>query len=114
MLLIVKGASNPICDSVLELSTDQESSSYKLKFVDEDGKGYEINVEDESLFPENYSLFTIVEGTDITFKLRGYYTYYIYDNNNAEIKKGQARVIDASEAPEYFFQSSQVNNYSFS
>ena len=81
---------------------------------DQEKKEQEIILTDESEHKDRYNLFTLIEGTDITFRHKGQYSYYVYDANDVECENGKMKVITAAEAIEYAYPAPNENNFVYS
>lgn len=115
LLLITKGSSNKLVVSAKELS-ESEGTLYKFVFIRIQGKArYEITLEDQSLYPQSYNLFTLIEGEDLTFsEQKGQYKYEVYDDQEKLVDQGKMLLITQEEREEYFFESTESDNYLFS
>lgn len=105
MILLNKNQSNTIALTLSELASVNVASNWLFRFVLEQDKSYEYLkfLTDENTNFERFNLFTLVESTDITFKFKGDYTYYVYqmpDTNDTDytrgilVESGKMRLID--------------------
>lgn len=105
MILLNKNQSNTIALTLSELASANVASNWLFRFVLEQDKSYEYLkfLTDENTNFERFNLFTLVESTDITFKFKGDYTYYVYqmpDTNDTDytrgilVESGKMRLID--------------------
>lgn len=105
MILLNKNQSNTIALTLSELSSANVASNWLFRFVLEQDKSYEYLkfLTDENTNFERFNLFTLVESTDITFKFKGDYIYYVYqmpDTNDTDytrgtlVESGKMRLID--------------------
>jgi hypothetical protein len=80
MILLNKDQSNQIALTLSELANPNVASNWLFRFILEQDKSYEYLkfLTDENANFERYNLFTLVEPTDIDFKFKGDYAYYIY------------------------------------
>jgi len=93
MILLNKNQSNTIALTLSELANPNVASNWLFRFVLEQDKSYEYLkfLTDENANFERFNLFTLVESTDITFKFKGDYTYYVYqmpDTNDTVYARG--------------------------
>lgn len=105
MILLNKNQTNTIALTLSELASANVASNWLFRFVLEQDKSYEYLkfLTDENTNFERFNLFTLVESTDITFKFKGDYTYYVYqmpDTNDTDytrgilVESGKMRLID--------------------
>lgn len=108
MILLTQGSSNPIALTLSELSLESLPNNWLFRFVLEQSDEYEylIYLTDVSQSVNRYNLFTLVEGTDVTFRSIGDYTYYVYQMTNGgsldhttghEVEVGKMRLIESTE-----------------
>lgn len=85
MLLLQKSATNTIVVTLDELKSDELPNYWLFVFEleQDDNYTYKKQFTDSSLFPSRYNKFSLVEGTDITFKFLGDYKYTVYQMPNA-------------------------------
>lgn len=93
MILLNKNQSNTLALTLSELANPNVASNWLFRFVLEQDKSYEYLkfLTDENANFERYNLFTLVEPTDIDFKFKGDYTYYVYqmpDTNDTDYTRG--------------------------
>lgn len=108
MILLTQGESNPIALTLSELSLSENPSNWLFRFVLEQSDEYEylLYLTDVSQSVNRYNLFTLVEGTDVTFRSIGDYTYYVYQMPNGGsldytqghlVENGKMRLIESTE-----------------
>ena len=108
MILLTQGSSNPIALTLSELSLESLPNNWLFRFVLEQSDEYEylLYLTDVSQSVNRYNLFTLVEGTDVTFRSIGDYTYYVYQMPNGgsldyttghEVEVGKMRLIESIE-----------------
>lgn len=93
MILLNKNQSNTLALTLSELANPNVASNWLFRFVLEQDKSYEYLkfLTDENANFERFNLFTLVEPTDIDFKFKGDYTYYVYqmpDTNDTDYTRG--------------------------
>lgn len=105
MILLSKSQSNTIPLTLSELASVNVASNWLFRFVLEQDKSYEYLkfLTDENINFERFNLFTLIEPTDIDFRFKGDYTYYVYqmpDTNDTDytrgilVESGKMRLID--------------------
>ena len=93
MILLNKNQSNQIALTLSELANANVSYNWLFRFVLEQDKSYsylKFLIDENSNF-ERYNLFTLDIPTDIDFKFKGDYTYYVYqmpDTNDTDYTRG--------------------------
>jgi len=93
MILLNKNQSNQIALTLSELANANVASNWLFRFVLEQDKSYsylKFLIDENSNF-ERYNLFTLEIPTDIDFKFKGDYTYYVYqmpDTNDTDYTRG--------------------------
>ena len=93
MILLNKNQSNQIALTLSELVNVNVASNWLFRFVLEQEKSYsylKFLIDENSNF-ERYNLFTLDIPTDIDFKFKGDYTYYVYqmpDTNDTDYTRG--------------------------
>jgi hypothetical protein len=93
MILLNKNQSNRIALTLSELANVNVASNWLFRFVLEQDKSYsylKFLIDENSNF-ERYNLFTLDIPTDIDFKFKGDYTYYVYqmpDTNDTDYTRG--------------------------
>lgn len=108
MILLTQGSSNPIALTLSELSLSTIANNWLFRFVLEQSEEYEylVYLTDVSQSVNRYNLFTLVEGTDVTFRSIGDYKYYVYQMPNGgsldyttghEVESGKMRLIESTE-----------------
>ena len=108
MILIRQGQSNPIALTLSELSQTENPSNWLFRFVSEQSDEYEylLYLTDVSVSINRFNLFTLIEGTDVTFRSLGDYEYYVYqmdDNISLDysdgllVERGKMRMIESTE-----------------
>ena len=93
MILLNKDQSNQIALTLSELANPNVASNWLFRFILEQDKSYEYLsfLTDENANTERFNLFTLFEPTDIDFKFKGDYAYYIYqmpDTNDTVYTRG--------------------------
>lgn len=93
MILLNKDQSNQIALTLSELANPSLPNNWLFRFILEQDKSYEYLsfLTDENTNTERYNLFTLVEPTDIDFKFKGDYTYFVYqmpDTSDTVYKRG--------------------------
>ena len=93
MILLNKNQSNTLALTLSELANPNVASNWLFRFVLEQDKSYQYLkfLTDENANFERFNLFTLVEPTDIDFKFKGDYTYYVYqmpDTNDTDYTRG--------------------------
>lgn len=80
MLLLQKATANNIVVTLNELKSESLPNNWLFVFEleQDDNYTYRLYLNDISLFPERYNEFTLIEGTDVTFKFNGDYKYKAY------------------------------------
>lgn len=107
MILLNKLQSNQIALTLSELANPNVASNWLFRFILEQDKSYEYLkfLTDENANVERYNLFTLILPTDIDFKFKGDYTYYVYqmpdtaDTNylrGSLVEFGKMRLIDTA------------------
>lgn len=97
MILLNKGQSNTIVVTLTELKNELLPDYWLFVFSLDQAQGdeeytYRIQLTDTSTSTNRYNLFTLVEGTDITFDLEGDYKYQVYqmpDNLSTDETEGE-------------------------
>ena len=94
MILLNKDQSNQIALTLSELANPSLANNWLFRFILEQDKSYEYLsfLTDENANIERFNLFTLVEPTDIDFKFKGDYAYYIYqmpDTNDTDYLRGE-------------------------
>ena len=108
MILLTQGSSNPIALTLSELSLSTLPNNWLFRFVLEQSDEYEylVYLTDVSQSVNRYNLFTLVEGTDVTFRSIGDYKYYVYQMPNGgsldyttghEVEVGKMRLIESTK-----------------
>jgi hypothetical protein len=93
MIQLNKDQSNRIALTLSELANPLVASNWLFRFVLEQDKSYEYLkfLTDENSNFERFNLFTLIEPTDIDFKFKGDYSYYVYqmpDTNDEVYTRG--------------------------
>lgn len=108
MILLTQGESIPIALTLSELSLSALPNNWLFRFVLEQSDEYEylVYLTDVSQSVNRYNLFTLVDGTDVTFRSIGDYKYYVYQMPNGgsldyttghEVEVGKMRLIESTE-----------------
>ena len=108
MILLTQGSSNPIALTLSELSLSTIANNWLFRFVLEQSDEYEylVYLTDVSQSVNRYNLFTLVEGTDVTFRSIDDYKYYVYQMPNGgsldyttghEVEVGKMRLIESTK-----------------
>jgi hypothetical protein len=108
MILLRQGQSNPIALTLSELSQSELPSNWLFVFTLEQSKEYtyKLYLTDVSQSVNSYNLFTLIEGTDVTFRSIGDYEYKVYQMPNGGstdetlgrlVEIGKMRLIEPTE-----------------
>lgn len=108
MILLSQSQTNKITVTLNELKSVSLPDYWLFVFSNEQSDTYEyaIQLVDESLSTDRYNYFTLIEGTDVTFKFLGDYEYNVYQMPNAIsvdktegllVETGKMRLIEATE-----------------
>lgn len=108
MILLRQSQTNKITVTLNELKSVNLPDYWLFVFTNEQSKTYEyaLQLTDESVSTDRYNYFTLIEGTDVTFKFLGDYEYNVYQMpNNVSTDKtdgllvetGKMRLIKATE-----------------
>jgi hypothetical protein len=116
MILIRKGESNNICLTLKE-KCELDNPIFLFRFVDDvDKTEYACIVEDISIYKDRYNEFIFIEGTTATLVNRGFYHYYIYEQeseNNLDytlanlVESGKLMVVGETTVPTTAFESTE-------
>jgi hypothetical protein len=105
MILLNKLQSNQIALTLSELANPNVANNWLFRFILEQDKSYEYLkfLTDENANIERFNLFTLILPTDIDFKFKGDYTYYVYQmpdiadtdyTRGTQVEFGKMRLID--------------------
>jgi hypothetical protein len=108
MILLRQGQSNPIALTLSELSQSELPSNWLFVFTLEQSSEYtyKLYLTDVSQSVNSYNLFTLIEGTDVTFRSIGDYEYQVYQMPNGGstdetlghlVEIGKMRLIEPTE-----------------
>lgn len=108
MILLSQSQTNKITVTLNELKSENLPNYWLFVFSNEQSDTYEyaLQLVDVSLSNERYNYFTLIEGTDVTFKFLGDYEYKVYQMPNAIsvdktdgllVETGKMRLIEATE-----------------
>lgn len=108
MILLRQSQTNKITVTLNELKSVNLPDYWLFVFTNEQSKTYEyaLQLTDESVSTDRYNYFTLIEGTDVTFKFLGDYEYNVYqmpDNVSTDkadgllVETGKMRLIKATE-----------------
>jgi hypothetical protein len=123
MILLRQNQSNQFALTLSELADPNVASNWLFRFRKEQSKdsyGYLLFLTDETTNPERYNLFTLVEGTDVTFEFVGDYEYRVYqmpDTNDMDynrgtlVELGKMRLIKQAEVIPTFTPSNEQTIY---
>lgn len=97
MIVIEKGAVNTICLTLRELSDLNYPMEWVIVFTLMQSDEYTYTLDKPDIGTNSdYQEFELDEGTDITFKFLGDYSYKAYQKeNNLLVEEGMMRVIEA-------------------
>jgi len=78
-LIIDKGVANELCVTLSELMDEDIAQNWLFVFTKLSGNTiYKTFLTDETDFPGRYNLFTLTEGSEVTFSETGQYKYEVY------------------------------------
>lgn len=108
MILLRQSQSNPIALTLSELSLSELPSNWLFVFTLEQSSEYQykLYLTDVSQSVNSYNLFTLIEGTDVTFRSIGDYEYQVYQMPNGGstdetqghlVEIGKMRLIESTE-----------------
>lgn len=108
MILLKRTLSNPIALTLSELKESELSDNWLFVFTLEQSEEYQykLYLTDVSQSVARYNLFTLIEGTDVTFRSLGDYQYQVYQMPNGGsldtslghlVETGKMRLIEPTE-----------------
>lgn len=112
MLQVEKGKTNNLVTTVTELTTI-ENAFYLFEFINDQNNEKSYAVLRKETSPTcRFDSFTLIEPTDVSFEVAGYYSYNIYQQDNnlnldpelseGLVEKGRLKVIETeSSGTEY-------------
>ena len=112
-LLLSKSTNNRITVTLNELKSDALPSNWLFVFaLDQDEEyTYSLYLTDEALAEDEYNLFYLEDGVDVTFKFLGDYSYHVYqmpDGGSTDttlgelVENGKMRLIETeTDTPTY-------------
>jgi len=90
---IQKGEANDLVVTVTELQNSALGNFWLFRFLnDQNQDEYLVFLDDISTDTERYNKFVLIEGTDVTFSIKGDYKYEIYqmpDNADTDYTRGE-------------------------
>lgn len=114
MLLIRKGLPNALVLTLSELASPNLPNNWLFRFVLDQSDEYEYLLQLNDVAPQGqnqYNLFVLNEGVDVTFQFLGDYLYEVYQMPNStstdytlghKVEIGKMRVIEMEEARSEF------------